>query len=102
MLEEFTYDTFARHLHTQFQVAYGAAHSAVAELIEACERPAPQGYKAYSIVFRGPPAPLLPQGMRRFKHDAIGTFDLFTVPIRQDQHSVYYEAVFNRRQEREA
>jgi hypothetical protein len=102
MLEEFNYDTFAQHLHSQFQVAYAAGNSAVAELVEACEKPAPQGYKAFSIVLRGPPAPLLAQGIHRFQHDSLGAFDLFTVPIHQDQHGLYYEAVFNRREEREA
>jgi hypothetical protein len=36
------------------------------------------------------------------RHDAIGAFDLFTVPIRRDQHGLYYEAVFNRREEGQA
>jgi hypothetical protein len=99
MLEKLTRDTFAHHLHTHFQVEDGVASSAVMELVEARMTPAPPGYEAFSIVFRGPPDPLLPQGMRRFHHDAIGTFDLFTVPIRRDQHGLYYEAVFNRRRE---
>src|SRR5687767_4375206 len=96
MLEKLTRDIFARHLNTHFQVGDEATHSAALELVEANATP---GYEAFSIVFRGPSDPLLPQGMRRFRHDAIGTFDLFTVPIRRDQHGLYYEAVFNRRRE---
>jgi hypothetical protein len=99
MLEKLTRDIFAHHLHTHFQIEDGVASSAVMELVEARVAPAPQGYEAFSIVFRGPSDPLLPQGMHRFHHDAIGTFDLFTVPIRRDQHGLYYEAVFNRREE---
>jgi hypothetical protein len=102
MLEKLTRDIFARHLNSHFQVEGRAAHSAALELVEANTAPAPRGYEAFAIVFRGPPAPLLPQGIHRFHHDAIGAFDLFTVPIRRDQHGLYYEAVFNRREEGQA
>jgi hypothetical protein len=102
MLEKLTREIFARHLNTHFQVGGEATHSAALELVEANAAPAPQGDQAFSIVFRGPPALLLPQGIHRFQHDAIGAFDLFTVPISRDQHSLYYEAVFNRREEKQA
>jgi hypothetical protein len=92
-------DIFAHHLYTHFQVGGEATHLAALELVEANATPAPPGYEAFSIVFRGPSDRLIPQGMHRFHHDAIGTFDLFTVPIRRDQHGLYYEAVFNRRRE---
>ena len=59
----------------------------------------PPGYEAFSTVFRGPSDPLLPQGMHRFQHGAIGAFDLFTIRIRWEQHRLYSEAVFNRRRE---
>jgi hypothetical protein len=99
MLEKLTREIFARYLNTHFQVGGEAAHSAALELVEASATPAPPSYEAFSIVFRGPSDRPLPQGMHRFYHDAIGTFDLFTVPIRRDQHGLYYEAVFNRRRE---
>ena len=99
MLEKLTRDIFAQHLNTHFQVEGEAARSAALELVEASATPAPQGYEAFSIVFRGPSDRLLAQGIHRFHHDAIGAFDLFTVLIRRDQHGLYYEAVFNRRQE---
>jgi hypothetical protein len=99
MLETLTRDIFVQHLNSHFQVEGGAARSTLLELVEANAAPAPQGYEAFSIVFRGPSGSLLSQGMHRFHHDTIGAFDLFTVPIRRDQHGLYYEAIFNRRQE---
>jgi hypothetical protein len=30
------------------------------------------------------------------QHVQLGTFDLFLVPVGQDQQGVYYEAIFNR------
>jgi len=99
MLEKLTHDVFARHLNTHFEVEDRVARSGALELVEASAVNAPPGYEAFSIVFRGPSDRLLPQGIHRFHHEAIGVFDLFIVPIRRDQHGLYYEAVFNRRQE---
>jgi hypothetical protein len=99
MLKRLTRDIFAEHLNTPFQVDRGDAHSAALELVEASAAAAPPGYEAFSLVFRGPLAPLLPQGIHHFHHATIGAFELFTVPIRQDQRGLYYEAVFNRRRE---
>jgi hypothetical protein len=30
------------------------------------------------------------------EHEALGSFELFIVPIRKDDEGFYYEAVFNR------
>jgi hypothetical protein len=51
--------------------------------------------RPFSIVFRGPTDPPLPQRIYRFEHEAIGTFELFIVPIAADAQGVRYEAVFN-------
>ena len=69
------------------------------ELIEANERRLSPDYESFSIMFRGPSGAFLPQAIYRFHHDAIGMFDLFIVPIRQDERGLYYEAVFNRQRE---
>jgi len=47
-------------------------------------------------MFRGPHDRLLQQGMYRIRHDHLGAFDLFLVPVGQDRHGLYDEAVFNR------
>jgi hypothetical protein len=96
MLEQLTRDTSAHHLHNPLS---GRGRGRVCSGHGTGRGPcgaSPPGYEAFSIVFRGPSDPLLPQGMHRFHRDAIGTFDLFIVPIRRDQHGLYYEAVFNR------
>jgi hypothetical protein len=48
----------------------------------------------FSIVFRGPLEPLLPQRVYCFEHDELGTFELFVVPIGPDEAGMQYEAVF--------
>ena len=99
MRDQLTCDIFASQLNTHFQVEGEATGAAALELVEASAVSAPAGFEAFAIVFRGPPAPLLSQGIHRFRHAALGAFDLFTVPIRQDQRGLYYEAVFNLRNE---
>jgi hypothetical protein len=34
--------------------------------------------------------------VRNVSHDQIGEFELFIVPIKQDDRGFYYEAIFNR------
>lgn len=89
------YDAFERNLNTEFQVERSDAHPVVLELVAASVIPAPAGYDAFSIVFRGPSGTLLPQAIYYFQHSDLGAFELFIVPIRQDQYGLYYEAVFN-------
>lgn len=93
MLEKLTLGVFAQHLNSQFQLA-GALP---VELVEASPLPAPAGYEVFAITFRGPATNPLAQATYGFHHDAIGDFELFIVPVRQDQQGRYYEAVFNRR-----
>ncbi len=50
----------------------------------------------FALEFRGPLDMFLGQGMHDFKHDQMGQFELFIVPIKQDAQGFYYEAVFNR------
>jgi uncharacterized protein DUF6916 len=48
----------------------------------------------FSIFFRGPLEPLLPQGTYGVRQDDVGSFPLFIVPIGQDETGTQYQAVF--------
>jgi len=48
----------------------------------------------FSLHFRGPRSPFAPQGTRRLEHDALGTLELFLVPLGPDAGGMRYEAVF--------
>ncbi|HEY4095926.1 MAG TPA: hypothetical protein VGM33_10465 [Baekduia sp.] len=48
----------------------------------------------FSLTFRGPREPLLPQRIRRLEHAAVGPLELFLVPIGQDATGTRYQAVF--------
>jgi hypothetical protein len=48
----------------------------------------------FSILFRGPAEPMLPQRIYRLQHEAIGTLEIFIVPVARDADGVRYEAIF--------
>ena len=68
-------------------------------LIEAVATgPAPGGAAArrqpFSLIFRGPRAPVLPQRIYRLEHEAMGPLEIFIVPIGPDAEGMRYQAVF--------
>lgn len=48
----------------------------------------------FSLVFRGPAEPMLPQGTYAVTHEAVGEQHLFLVPLGRDAEGVRYEAAF--------
>jgi hypothetical protein len=49
---------------------------------------------AFSLSFVGPTAPLLPQAIYPLGHDALGTLELFIVPVGRGKDGAVYEAIF--------
>ena len=98
MLESFTVDTFAGRIGERFLVRAVTDETTELELVEAAEvGPPPQsGQRApFSLVFRGPADPVLPQAIYEFAHDELGALEIFIVPIGRDESGTSYEAVFN-------
>ena len=91
MLESFTAGTFAPRLHERFTLV-DAGDPLELELVEVTELGAatPERRRPFSIVFRGPNGPTLPQRTFRLEHAELGAFELFLVPIGPGE----YEAVF--------
>lgn len=106
MWESFTYTTFAHRKGEKFLVHVGEKTSLTAELEQATDLPLPGSRdetangedrgECFSLVFRLPPAPMLPQATYLFEHDEFGTFPLFIVPIGGSAEGLQYEAIFNR------
>ena len=94
-----THETFSRHRDSKFQVQFDENTSVDVELVEVSELKLYPRQEEFSVVFRGPANAFLGQGGRLFTHDQMGQFELFIVPIRQDQQGYYYEAIFNRLRE---
>ena len=96
--------TFAARLGETFRTVVEPGNQLELELVEveALGSASPGGgsppsvrQDPFSIVFRGPKDKALGQGTFRMEHDEIGSFDLFLVPIGEDQSGRQYEAVFN-------
>ena len=101
--------TFAPHRGEAFHVVEEAVDVASAavppagqeivalELIEVTERPAPASQEVFSVLFRGPRSPELPQRFYGLRHPKLGSFGLFLVPVGPDREGFpLYEALFNR------
>jgi hypothetical protein len=98
MPADLTEKEFSKHLNTKFRT--GLDLDAVdLELVVVkgySARPGDQeGMERFSIFFIGPEKPLLTQNTYSVSHEAMGTFDIFLVPIKPDGEGSRYEAVFN-------
>ncbi len=108
MLETFSLATFEPLVGQRFRVRLAPEAVAELELVDAYDltpttpvqrgpNSTAGGWEAFSLMFVGPNAQRLGQGMYPFEHDQLGTFSLFIVPIGADEAGTQYEAVFNRR-----
>ena len=91
-----THEEFSKNANSKFQVQIDENTTVELDLTDISEIKLHPRQEEFTIVFRGPLDGFLGQGARNFKHDQMGEFELFIVPIRQDAQGFYYEAVFNR------
>jgi hypothetical protein len=97
VLSELTHATFAEELGSPFQLDWGAAKPLKLELVEATElAPASVGMRRtpFSLLFRGPRQPVLPQKIYPLDHNRLGRLEIFIVPLGPDGEGMRYEAVF--------
>jgi len=91
-----THEEFSQHLNTRFDVQLDEANAVQLKLAEVSPLKLYPRQEEFSIVFLGPLETFLGQGVRPFSHEQLGEFELFIVPVRQDDKGFYYEAIFNR------
>lgn len=98
-LSTLTHERLAACLSQTFALDWGPAQTIPTQLIEVTPRGRadPNGGRrqAFSAVFRAPREPVLPQGIYPVQIAALGSLDLFLVPVGQDAAGTLYEAVFN-------
>jgi hypothetical protein len=86
---------FADHLQHPFPVSAGGTWVTMTlTQATALKGGLPGGRKPFSLTFRGPAQPLLPQAMYDFEHPLRGVISIFIVPVSADADGVTYEAVF--------
>ncbi len=96
LLEDVHKDTFIDYLKDEFQVQDRQPDEFSIRLVGISDRSVSPRQECFTLLFRGPAAYFLPQGIHTLKHNQLGEFDLFLVPIAKDQQGYQYEAVFNR------
>jgi hypothetical protein len=97
-LDALTREGFARHLRATFRIHTGRRRLA-ARLVAADDRgSAAHGTTACFVLrFRvGRRRAPLTQGTYEIAHGRLGRFPLFLVPMGDDEHGRYYEAIVNR------
>src|SRR4051812_12435941 len=101
-VETFTLGSFTPLLGERFQLALSGSDVIDLTLAEADggrprsdeQADAGAGRSPFSIVFRGPLEPVLPQRIYGFRNETLGSSELFIVPIGPDDDGMRYEAVF--------
>jgi hypothetical protein len=107
MPETLTIDTFATRVGDTFRLRVQPEQSLDLELIEVTPlsmHPAPgaevpAARQPFSLIFRGPTNAIAPQQIYALEHGAIGTHEMFLVPLGpgrspNGQDGMLYEAVF--------
>jgi len=89
---------FLKHVGSKFRLQLGPQVLDL-ELVEAkgyLSGPNEQtGMERFSVFFDGPGAARLPQALYALEHEQMGKFEIFLVPISQNERGFRYEAVFN-------
>jgi hypothetical protein len=87
---------FQENLNTRFWLTAEGAEPYALDLVEFVEFHSAPKQEQFSLRFRGDRAQIFPQQIYAMKHEAIGEFELFLVPVGRDDSGTVYEAVFNR------
>jgi hypothetical protein len=100
MLESLTLADFVQLPGSKFRVRHGTAESLEFELTEANSTggqaaTASGARQPFSLIFRGPRQPVLPQRIYDLEHDELNAMSIFLVPIGPDEVGMRYEAVFS-------
>lgn len=108
MLDKVTKETFLPLVEQTFVLDLDGNGSVPLQLTTVVSHPEPPGsqrvaapgttlrQEGFSLTFRGPRRPALPQRMYRLDHETLGTIDaLFLVPIGENEYGRTYEAIFN-------
>jgi hypothetical protein len=94
----FRLGTFVPHLNSEFAVKRGEewVTLTLAEANDSSRPPEGETSQAFSLIFSATPDKPLQQGIHDFQHSAIGSFEMFIVPIQCPlPNSRWYQAVIN-------
>ena len=95
-LEKLNARLMSEQLHTKFKVQTENTAPVDLELCEVNEPPTLPRLELFTLIFRGPAAPRLPQRLYRLEHARLGTVQIFLTAVAGNEEGIFYEAVFNR------
>lgn len=95
-LSELHGKSFADHLHSDFKVDAGSSGFLTLRLAEVKEPSTPPHIELFTLVFKGPATPRLPQRTYALEHEKIGSFSIFLSAVAAEEDGIHYEAVFHR------
>lgn len=87
-----TVDTFRPHVGTVFTLLAGDEVRVPLELVSA-EAPGEEGTR-FALEFQGPGDPAYAQATVTLEHPALGTLQIFVVPVARDAEGTRYQAIF--------
>jgi hypothetical protein len=87
---------FQEQLRTTFTIRLSETAAVPLELTDVMNHRFSADLESFSLLFRGPLIPLLPQRTYRLEHEQLGPQELFLVPVGPRDGTMQYEAVFNR------
>ena len=100
-LDELTVDSFKPAVGSKFALSAGDDTKLELELVDARANPpaegageAPSERTPFTLTFRGPPEPILPQQIYPLEHSELGELEIFIVPLGVDAAGARYEAIF--------
>ena len=97
-----THEEFSKAKNSKFQVQFDENTHVDLDLVAVSDIKLYPQQEEFAIEFRGPLEMFLGQGPHNFSHEQMGQFELFIVPVKQDEQGFYYEAVFNRLRQQQA
>jgi hypothetical protein len=89
---------FSKHVGTTFYAKVGEQeiNLTLAEVKPYMQEPTEEKkMERFSAFFDGPSDSFLPQQSFQIRHESMGEFEIFLVPIRGEEKTIRYEAVFN-------
>lgn len=88
-------EAFREQLDTIFQVDDASGPTPL-RLVNVADDGVARGIRQFSLFFHGPADRVLPQNTYSFHHEALGSLDLFIVPVvGSNRERVVYQACFN-------
>jgi hypothetical protein len=95
-LDKLNAKIFSEQLRTTFKLNGSFNPPVMLELEEVKEGDPVPKIELFSLFFRGPAVPHLPQLIYCLEHDKLGTFEIFLTAVSSEPAGILYESVFHR------